>query len=119
VPLLDMLRYHKLLAGASWMAEYGNPDDPEMRAVIEAYSPYQNVSPDVDYPEIFFWTNTRDDRVHPGHPRKMVARMQEQGHPVLYYENTEGGHSAGANLRQAATTSALTTVYLLQQLKDD
>ena len=119
VPLLDMLRYHKLLAGASWMAEYGNPDDPKMRAVIEAYSPYQNVSPDVEYPEIFFWTNTRDDRVHPGHPRKMVARMQEQGHPVLYYENTEGGHSAGANLRQAATTSALTTVYLLQQLKDD
>ncbi len=118
VPLLDMLRYHKLLAGASWMAEYGNPDDPEMRAVIEAYSPYQNVSPDAEYPEIFFWTNTRDDRVHPGHPRKMVARMQEQGHPVLYYENTEGGHSAGANLRQAATTSALTTVYLLQQLSD-
>jgi prolyl oligopeptidase len=119
VPLLDMLRYHKLLAGASWMAEYGNPDDPEMRAVIEAYSPYQNVSPDGEYPEIFFWTNTRDDRVHPGHPRKMVARMQEQEHPVLYYENTEGGHSAGANLRQAATTSALTTVYLLQKLSDD
>ena len=118
VPLLDMLRYHKLLAGASWMAEYGNPDDPEARAFIEEYSPYQNVSPDIDYPEIFFWTNTRDDRVHPGHPRKMVARMEEQGHPVLYYENTEGGHSAGANLRQAATTSALTTVYLLQQLAD-
>jgi prolyl oligopeptidase len=118
VPLLDMLRYHKLLAGASWMAEYGNPDDPAARAFIENYSPYQNVRPDVEYPEIFFWTNTRDDRVHPGHPRKMVARMQEQGHPVLYYENTEGGHSAGANLRQAATTSALTTVYLLQQLSD-
>ncbi len=118
VPLLDMLRYHKLLAGASWMAEYGNPDDPEIRAVIERYSPYQNLRPDAEYPEIFFWTNTRDDRVHPGHPRKMVARMQEQGHPVLYYENTEGGHSAGANLRQAATTSALTTVYLLQKLAD-
>lgn len=118
VPLLDMMRYHKLLAGASWMAEYGNPDDPEMRAVIERYSPYQNVKPDADYPEIFFWTNTRDDRVHPGHPRKMVARMEELGHPVLYYENTEGGHSAGANLRQAATTTALTTVYLLQQLSD-
>ena len=118
VPLLDMLRYHKLLAGASWMAEYGNPDDPSARAVIEKYSPYQNVRPDVEYPEIFFWTNTRDDRVHPAHPRKMVARMMEQGHPVLYYENTEGGHSAGANLRQAAQTSALTTVYLLQQLAD-
>ena len=86
---------------------------PELfQAVICGY-------PLLDYPEIFFWTNTRDDRVHPGHPRKMVARMQEQGHPVLYYENTEGGHSAGANLRQAATTSALTTVYLLQHLKDD
>jgi prolyl oligopeptidase len=118
VPLLDMLRYHRLLAGASWMAEYGNPDDPEIRAVIEAYSPYQNVRADVDYPEIFFWTNTRDDRVHPGHPRKMVARMMEQGHPVLYFENTEGGHSAGANLRQAARTTALTTVYLLQKLAD-
>jgi prolyl oligopeptidase len=118
VPLLDMLRYHKLLAGASWMAEYGNPDEPGDRAVIEAYSPYQNVHPDVAYPEIFFWTNTRDDRVHPGHPRKMVARMMEQGHPVLYFENTEGGHSAGANLRQAARTTALTTVYLLQELRD-
>ena len=118
VPLLDMLRYHKLLAGASWMAEYGNPDDPDDRAVIARYSPYQNVRPDVEYPEMFFWTNTRDDRVHPGHPRKMVARMMEQGHPVLYYENTEGGHSAGANLRQAARTTALTTVYLLQELSD-
>ena len=118
VPLLDMLRYHRLLAGASWMAEYGNPDDPDDRAVIERYSPYQNVHPDVAYPEIFFWTNTRDDRVHPGHPRKMVARMLEQGHPVLYFENTEGGHSAGANLRQAARTTALTTVYLLQELRD-
>jgi len=118
VPLLDMLRYHKLLAGASWMAEYGDPDDPADRDVIARYSPYQNVRPDVAYPEIFFWTNTRDDRVHPGHPRKMVARMIEQGHPVLYFENTEGGHSAGANLRQAARTTALTTVYLLQELSD-
>lgn len=118
VPLLDMLRYHRLLAGASWMAEYGDPDDPEDRAAIEAYSPYQNVRADQEYPEIFFWTNTRDDRVHPGHPRKMVARMMEQGHPVLYFENTEGGHSAGANLKQAARTTALTTVYLLQKLSD-
>lgn len=118
VPLLDMLRYHKLLAGASWMAEYGNPDIPEQRAYIRAYSPYQNISPDADYPEIFFWTNTKDDRVHPGHPRKMVARMKEQGHAVLYFENTEGGHGGGANLLQRARTTALEQVYLLQKLMD-
>jgi prolyl oligopeptidase len=118
VPLLDMMRYHTLLAGASWMAEYGNPEDPEMRDVILAYSPYQSIRQDGDYPEIFFWTNTRDDRVHPGHPRKMVARMREQGHPVLYYENTEGGHGSGANLKQRAKTTALTNVYLMQRLTD-
>lgn len=118
VPLLDMLRYHKLLAGASWMAEYGNPDIPEQRAFIEKYSPYQNIDPKAKYPEIFFWTNTKDDRVHPGHPRKMVARMKEQGHAVLYFENTEGGHGGGANLPQLARTTALQQVYLLQKLKD-
>lgn len=118
IPLLDMLRYHKLLAGASWMAEYGNPDIPEQREFISAYSPYQNVDPDADYPEIFFWTNTKDDRVHPGHARKMVARLKEQGHAVLYFENTEGGHGGGANLIQRARTTALEQVYLLQKLKD-
>jgi prolyl oligopeptidase len=118
VPLLDMLRYHKLLAGASWMAEYGNPDIPEQRAFIEKYSPYQNIDPDKKYPEIFFWTNTKDDRVHPGHARKMVARMKEQGHEVLYFENTEGGHGGGANQIQRARTTALQQVYLLQKLKD-
>lgn len=118
VPLLDMIRYNKLSAGASWMAEYGNPDIPEERAYIEKYSPYQNVRADVDYPEIFFWTNTRDDRVHPGHARTMVAKLTAQNHPVLYFENTEGGHGGGANLLQQARTTTLELVYLLQKLKD-
>ncbi|MFU8877626.1 MAG: prolyl oligopeptidase family serine peptidase, partial [Wenzhouxiangellaceae bacterium] len=92
VPLLDMKRYHKLLAGASWMAEYGDPDDPEQWDYISRYSPYQNVSDQASYPRAFFTTSTRDDRVHPAHARKMVAKMLDQGHDLLYYENIEGGH---------------------------
>jgi prolyl oligopeptidase len=118
VPLIDMLRYHKLLAGASWMAEYGNPDIPEHHGFISEYSPYQLVSPDVDYPEIFLWTNPKDDRVHPGHARKMAARMLGQGHDIIYFENSEGGHGGGANLNQLATTNAMQIVYFLQQLTD-
>ena len=118
VPLLDMLRYHKLLAGASWVGEYGDPDIAEERAYIEKYSPYQNVKADGKYPEIFFYTSTKDDRVHPGHARKMAARMIEQGHPVIYYENTEGGHAAAANLKQRAYTDALQTIYVLKKLAD-
>ena len=116
VPLLDMKRYHKLLAGASWMAEYGDPDDPEQWAYIGEYSPYQNVSAEADYPKAFFTTSTRDDRVHPGHARKMVARMLAQGHDVLYYENIEGGHGGAANLEQRAYISALTYAYLHDRL---
>jgi prolyl oligopeptidase len=116
VPLLDMKRYHKLLAGASWMAEYGDPDDPEQWAYISEYSPYQNVSADADYPKAFFTTSTRDDRVHPGHARKMVARMLDQGHDVLYYENIEGGHGGAANLKQRAYISALIYAYLHDRL---
>jgi len=116
VPLLDMKRYHMLLAGASWMAEYGNPDDPGQWAYIREYSPYQNVSAEVEYPKAFFTTSTRDDRVHPGHARKMVARMLEQGHDVLYYENIEGGHGGAANLKQRAYISALIYAYLLDRL---
>ncbi len=112
VPLLDMLRYHKLLAGASWVEEYGDPDDPDMREYLMSYSPYHNVSPDRKYPPVFFITSTKDDRVHPGHARKMVARMEEQGHKVFYYENIEGGHSTGANLKQYAKMDALKYVYL-------
>ncbi|MEN1729413.1 MAG: prolyl oligopeptidase family serine peptidase, partial [Pseudomonadota bacterium] len=116
VPLLDMKRYHKLLAGASWMAEYGNPDIEEEWAYISEYSPYQNLSADADYPVAFVTTSTRDDRVHPGHARKLVARMIEQGHEVLYYENIEGGHGGAANLNQAAYLQALIYAYLHERL---
>ena len=118
VPLLDMLRYHKLLAGASWMGEYGNPDVPEERAWLAAYSPYQNLKDDADYPEVFLTTSTRDDRVHPGHARKMAAKMMAAGHQVVYYENTEGGHSAAANLKQTARRDALVVTFLMQALMD-
>ena len=91
VPLLDMKRYHKLLAGASWMAEYGDPDNPDDWEFMRKYSPYHNCDPRADYPEVFFATSTKDDRVHPGHARKMAALMQLQGHPILYYENLDGG----------------------------
>jgi prolyl oligopeptidase len=117
VPLLDMKRFNRLLAGASWMAEYGNPDVPEEWAYISKYSPYQNLSKDKKYPRVLFTTSTRDDRVHPGHARKMVARMKEQGHDVLYYENIEGGHGGAANNKQAAFMSALAYTFLLNELK--
>jgi prolyl oligopeptidase len=117
VPLLDMKRYNKLLAGASWMAEYGNPDIPEEWAYIRKYSPYHNVFSDRTYPPVFFHTSTRDDRVHPGHARKMVAKMEDMGHKVYYYENTEGGHAAAATNRQRALIDALTFTYLWMQLK--
>jgi prolyl oligopeptidase len=117
VPLLDMKRYHTLLAGASWMAEYGNPDDPDDWAFIKEWSPYQNVEKDADYPEVFFYTSTRDDRVHPGHARKMVAKMEDMGHEVLYFENMEGGHGAGATNAQRAKMWALTYAYLWDQLR--
>jgi prolyl oligopeptidase len=117
VPLLDMQRYHKLLAGASWVAEYGNPDDPKEWEFISKYSPYQNVKAGVKMPRVLFVTSTRDDRVHPGHARKMMARMMEQGHNVLYYENIEGGHSASANNQQLAYRQALQWAFLLGELK--
>lgn len=116
VPLLDMRRYHQLLAGASWMGEYGNPDLPEEWAWIARYSPYQNLKADAKYPRVLFTTSTRDDRVHPGHARKMAARMIEQGHDVLYYENIEGGHGGAANNPQLARMGALAYAFLWQQL---
>ena len=116
VPLLDMRRYHRLLAGASWMAEYGDPDEPEEWAYIRKYSPYHNVSKDITYPPVLFMTSTRDDRVHPAHARKMMARMLEQGHDVLYYENIEGGHGGAADNRQQAHMQALAYTFLKQQL---
>jgi prolyl oligopeptidase len=117
VPLLDMQRYNKLLAGASWMAEYGDPDKPEDWAFIKTWSPYHNLDADADYPQVFFRTSTRDDRVHPGHARKMVARMQEMDDPVYYYENTEGGHAGAANQNQRAYASALDFSYLWKMLR--
>ncbi len=116
VPLLDMQRYHKLLAGASWMAEYGNPEEASEWAAIEKYSPYQNVKKSAKYPRVLFTTSTRDDRVHPAHARKMVARMMEQGHDVLYYENIEGGHGGAADNTQRAHLLALEYAYLWMQL---
>jgi prolyl oligopeptidase len=92
-PLVDMLRYHELPPGASWMGEYGDPRIPEEAAFIAQYSAYQNLRKDAAYPEVYVTTNTRDDRVHPGHARKLAARLQTMGHPALYFENTEGGHS--------------------------
>ncbi|PXW93835.1 prolyl oligopeptidase [Sphaerotilus hippei] len=116
VPLLDMKRYHLLLAGASWMAEYGNPDVPQQWAWIERYSPYQHVRADVRYPRALFTTSTRDDRVHPGHARKMVARLEAAGHPVLYFENIEGGHGGAADNEQRAHLQALEFAYLWTEL---
>lgn len=117
VPLLDMQRYHTLLAGASWMGEYGNPDDPAEWAWLQKYSPYHNVKADVSYPRTLFTTSTRDDRVHPGHARKMVARMKEQGHDVLYYENIEGGHGGAANNEQRAFMTALAWTFFARELR--
>ena len=116
VPLLDMKRYNKLLAGASWMAEYGNPDTADWD-FMQKWSPYQNLDKSKTYPKVFFNTSTRDDRVHPGHARKMVKRMTDMGKPVYYYENTEGGHGAAANLNQRAYMWALTYSYLWKMLK--
>jgi prolyl oligopeptidase len=111
-----MRRYHVLLAGASWMAEYGNPDLPQEWEFLRRYSPYHNVRPDVVYPRTFFTTSTRDDRVHPAHARKMVARMQAQGHDLLYYENLEGGHAGAANNAQRAFMRALSLAFLEKEL---
>ncbi len=116
VPLLDMKRYHKLLAGASWMSEYGNPDLPEEWAFIRTWSPYHKLDAKADYPRIFYYTSTRDDRVHPGHARKMVAKMIAMDKPVYYYENTEGGHAAGTNNAQRAHMWALAFSYLWKML---
>ena len=115
VPLLDMKRYNKLLAGASWMGEYGDPDTDDWEFIKE-YSPYQNLDAEADYPTPFFTTSTRDDRVHPGHARKMVARMNEMGHDLLYYENTVGGHAGASDNEQIARVQALRYSYLWDRL---
>jgi prolyl oligopeptidase len=116
VPLLDMRRYHLLLAGASWVAEYGDPDNPDDWEFISKYSPYQHISTTRRYPPALFTTSTRDDRVHPGHARKMVAALQAAGHRVWYYENIEGGHAGAADNEQAAFKSALSYSFLWRML---
>jgi prolyl oligopeptidase len=117
VPLTDMRRFNKLLAGASWMAEYGDPDKPAEWEFLSKYAPYQNVKSDGKYPRILFTTSTRDDRVHPAHARKMFAKMKEMGHDVLYYENTEGGHAGSANNEQRAKIVALEYTFLWKMLR--
>ncbi|KAK0351972.1 prolyl oligopeptidase family serine peptidase [Brevundimonas aurantiaca] len=117
-PLIDMLRYHELPAGASWIGEYGDPRIPEEAEWIARYSAYQQLRPDVDYPRVYITTNTRDDRVHPGHARKFAARLGDQGHDHLYYEDTAGGHSNDADPVANARRWARHYVYLAQQLMD-
>jgi prolyl oligopeptidase len=116
VPLLDMKRYSQLLAGASWMAEYGDPDTKDW-AFIQTFSPYHLLKDGVKYPPVLFTTSTRDDRVHPGHARKMMAKMEAMGADVRYYENIEGGHGGAANNQQEAHMRALAYTFLWQQLK--
>ncbi|MFI5781637.1 prolyl oligopeptidase family protein [Nocardia sp. NPDC051570] len=118
VPLLDMKRYHLLLAGASWMAEYGDPDKPEEWEYIAKYSPYQNARADASYPPILLTTSTRDDRVHPGHARKMAALLEEQGHTVWYHENIEGGHGGAADNKQMAFQATLIYEFFIQMLME-
>ena len=116
VPLLDMRRYHLLLAGASWMAEYGNPDAPGEWEFIQSYSPYQLVAEGTKYPAVLFTTSTRDDRVHPGHARKMMSKLEALGQDVTYYENIEGGHGGAANNKQRAYMQALAYWFLGERL---
>jgi prolyl oligopeptidase len=112
-----MKRYHLLLAGASWVAEYGDPDNPDDWEFISEYSPYQNISADRPYPPILFMTSTRDDRVHPGHARKMAAALEATGRRVWYYENIEGGHGGAADNEQAAFMAALSFSFLHRMLR--
>jgi len=116
VPLLDMRRYNKLLAGASWMGEYGNPDVPEEWAYLQQYSPYHTLEKAKGAPPTLFTTSTRDDRVHPAHARKMVGKMADFEMPALYYENIEGGHGGAADNKQRAYMSTLAYTFLRRAL---
>lgn len=116
VPLTDMERFHKLLAGHSWVGEYGDPEKKEELDFLLKYSPFHNLKKKRDYPTPFVWTSTLDDRVHPGHARKFVAKMKDLGHEVYYYENTEGGHAGASNFEQRARIIALEYIYLYQRL---
>lgn len=116
VPLLDMLNYHKLLAGASWIAEYGNPDNSKERKYLQTYSPYQNLDLKQKYPPIFLYTSTKDDRVHPGHARKMAAKLMSLNADILYFENMEGGHAGSTNFEQQSRLQAMIYTFLDSKL---
>lgn len=117
VPLLDMKRYTQLSAGASWIAEYGDPTQPEQWEYIKTFSPYHNLKKHQSYPPVLFCTATSDDRVHPAHARKMAARMQKMGYQqVFFFENKEGGHSAAADNRQYAFIGALMAEFIRKNL---
>jgi prolyl oligopeptidase len=118
VPLLDMLRYEQIAAGASWVGEYGSVSIPEQRAFLAAISPYNQLKPDVNYPEPLIFTTTKDDRVGPVHARKFAARLAEFHKPFFYYEIIEGGHNTGANLKESAETRAVDFIYLTRKLMD-
>ena len=116
VPLLDMLRFEQIEAGASWVGEYGSVSVPAERAFLASISPYQNLKTGVKYPEPFIWTTTKDDRVGPQHARKFAAKMRAMGLPYLFYEVIEGGHGAGANQSEKAHTSAMEFDYFARKL---
>jgi prolyl oligopeptidase len=116
VPLLDMLRYEKIQAGASWVGEYGSVSNPQQRAFLASISPYNNVKAGVNYPQPLIWTTTKDDRVGPQHARKFAAKLSALGIPYLFYEVIEGGHGSGANLNERAHTSALEMTYFIRKL---
>jgi prolyl oligopeptidase len=118
VPLLDMLRYEQIAAGASWVGEYGSVSIPEQRAFLASISPYNRLEPDANYPEPLIFTTTKDDRVGPVHARKFAARLAEFHKPFFYYEIIEGGHNTGANLKESAETSAVDYIYLTRKLMD-
>lgn len=118
VPLLDMMRYEQIAAGASWVGEYGSVSIPAEREFLASISPLHNLKAGVKYPTPFIWTTTKDDRVGPQHARKFAAKMSDMGLPYLFYEVIEGGHGAGANARQEAHTSALGYTYFARQLMD-
>jgi prolyl oligopeptidase len=116
VPLLDMLRFQQIAAGESWTGEYGSVSNPQQRAFLASISPYNNLKAGIPYPEPLIWTTTKDDRVGPQHARKFAAKLNALHDPYLFYEVTEGGHGAGANLRERAFTSALEMTYLIRKL---
>jgi prolyl oligopeptidase len=116
VPLLDMMRYERIEAGASWVGEYGSVSDPEQRAFLRSISPYENLKPGVAYPEPFVWSTTKDDRVGPEAARKFAAKLAAMHVGYLYYEVIEGGHAAGANLKESARTAALIWTYFTKKL---